>query len=177
MMSRPHLLRRFAGDQRGVAAVEMALVGTLMAGALVNVAEVSRYAYMSSQVSAATQAGAQAAIITCEPGATPITTNCPAAAAAINAAIHGSSLGAHVALQGALTEGWYCVTPTSTLQFMVAASGTKPGDCSAAGVPTGKPSLYLRVRTTYTYQPIFPGLTITERFPAAIVRTAWMRML
>ena len=176
-MAPRHLLRGFAEDQRGVAAVEMALVGTFLAGALLNVVEVSRYAYMSSQVTAATQAGAQAAIITCEPGETPVTLNCPAAAAAINQAIHGSSLGAHVGLQGGLTEGWYCVTSNSTLQFMVAATATKPVDCSAAGVPAGTPSLYLRVRTTYTYEPIFPGLTITESFPAAIVRTAWMRML
>jgi len=74
-------LRRFARNERGVAAVEMAMIGGLLTGALMNVAEVGRYAYLTTEVSAASQAAAQAAIITCSTDRTPVTTNCPAVAA------------------------------------------------------------------------------------------------
>ena len=54
-------LRAFGNDRRGVAAVEAALIGGFLVVAMFNVAEVSRYAYISMQVLTASQAGAQAA--------------------------------------------------------------------------------------------------------------------
>ena len=169
-------LRGFGNDRRGVAAVEAALVGAFLVGAMFNVAEVSRYAYISMQVLTAGQAGAQAAIVTCDPPETPVTTNCPKASAAIEAAIKGTSLGNAVALQGGLAEAWYCVNPEGVLQ-QVAASAAKPANCVAAGVPTGAPSLYLSLRVAYQFEPIFPGLTLIETFPRTIVKSAVMRML
>lgn len=169
-------LRGLAADERGVAAIEMALVGSLLVAAVMNVVEVSRYAYVSTQVAAATQAAAQAAIIECPTSATPVTTNCTGLDHAVAVAIEGTSLGDEVSLKGSLSEGWYCLTGKSGLQKMSNA-GSPPGDCSGAGLAGDKPGLYLRVATTYAYEPIFPGLTITEAFPKAIVRTAWMRTL
>lgn len=169
-------LRAFGADRRGVAAVEAALVGGFLVGAMFNVAEISRYAYVSMQVLTAGQAGAQAAIITCDPPETPVTTNCPDAAAAIQTAITGTSLGSEVALHGGLTEGWYCVNPEGVLEH-VAAANAKPANCTDAGVPGGKPSLYLSLRVAYEFEPIFPGLTLAEAFPQTIVKSAIMRML
>lgn len=159
-------------DDRGVAAIETALVGSLLIAALMNVVEVSRYAYVSAQVSAATQAGAQAAAIACDPNETPATVNCPEVADAVEASLHGSSLGEAIHLDGALEEGWYCVTADDKLQY-ASGAGSKPSDCGAGG----QPGLYLQVRTTYAYQPLFPGLTVAAAFSGAIERTAWMRML
>ena len=169
-------LTRAARDERGVAAVEMALVGGLLATAMLNVVEVSRYAYVTTQVSAASQAGAHAAIVTCDPTETPATTNCPALATAVSTAIHGSSLGSQVSLHGAIAEAWYCVNPSTGALQQVAAAGSPPDDCSAVGSTTEDPALYLRVETQYSYQPIFPGLTIASTFSSTIVRVAWMRM-
>jgi Flp pilus assembly pilin Flp len=166
---------RFARDQRGVAALEMGLVGGLLATALLNVVEVSRYAYMTAQVGAASQAAAHAALVKCEPTETPVTLNCGDIDAEITKAIRGSSLGSQVRLHGALRERWYCLTPTGALQDMSAA-GSKPTSCLEAGDPSVRPGLYLRVETEYTYEPLFPGLTIAETFADVIVRASWMRV-
>lgn len=169
-------LGRFDDDERGVAAVEMALTGTLMMAALLNVVEVGRYAYLSMQVLSASQAGAHAAIVTCKPAETPVTTACPKAEAAILGAIEGTSLGANISLDGALDEGWYCMNEELALEKVGPASAAKP-NCQEAGLPTGPVSLYLRVRVRAAFQPLFPGLTITESFPDILRRTAWMRLL
>ena len=175
MRIRP-MLSRFAADARGVAGIEMALVGTLVIGALLNVVEVGRYAYTTAQVAAASQAGAHAALVTCDPTEVPVATNCTGAAARIQTAIQGTSLADAVALDGPLVEGWYCVNQQGGLQLMAAGSEPKPQDCADAGTPSARPAFYLRVRAAHDYEPIFPGLTLTETFPDIIVRTAWMRM-
>jgi Flp pilus assembly protein TadG len=168
-------LGRFGGDARGMAAVEMALVSGVLGAALLNVAEVGRYAYLSSQVSAASQAGAHAAIVRCSATETPVTINCPVVASAINTSIQGSSLGNHVTLYGAISERWYCLTAQGALQDMAAANA-RPNNCLAAGDASQQPALYLRVQTQYTYEPIFPGLTIVETFADTIIKTSWMRL-
>jgi Flp pilus assembly pilin Flp len=169
-------LRRFADDERGVAAVEMALIGTLLAGALMNVAEISRYAYLAMEVDAAAQAGAQAAVVKCDPAETPITINCPEADDEIETAISGTSLGQGVTLEEPIDEAWYCLNGEGALQ-KVSPAGSKPSDCSQAGAPNGRPGLYVRLRTTFTYEPIFPGLTLVEALPETITRSAMMRLL
>ena len=169
------LLRRIWKDERGVAAVEVALVSTLLVTALFNVVEVGRYTYIASQVSAASQAGAQAALVTCSATQTPVTSNCSALAAAITTALRGTTLGAGITQQGGLTERWYCVNSAGVLQDMTPADN-KPSNCSAAG-GSGLPGLYVTVRAAYTYQPIFPGLTIVAALPATVSKSAWMRML
>ncbi len=177
MIPTAFFLRRFARNERGVAAVEMAMIGGLLTGALMNVAEVGRYAYLATEVSAASQAAAQAAIITCSTDKTPVTTNCPAVAAAITTALRGTSLGDHVSLvTGGMTEGWYCLRGDGT-QVWISAAADKPANCLAAGEPNVLPTLYLSLQATYDYEPMFPGLTIVQSFPAQIRRTSWMRML
>ena len=120
-------------------------------------------------------AGAQAALVTCSATQTPVTSNCSAVASAITTALQGTSLGSGITQQGALTERWYCVNSGGALQDMAAAAN-KPSNCSAAG-GSGLPGLYVTVQATYTYQPIFPGLTIVATLPAAVTKSAWMRML
>jgi len=162
-------LQSLRRDERGVAAIEAALVSGVLAVSLMNVVEVTRYAYTASQVEAATQAAAQAAVIACDLSHTPVTSNCPEVNTAIANAIHGTSLGDDVSLDGSLSEQWHCISGSDTLQ---PASG-QDATCS----DDAKPGLYLRVRTTYTYQPLFPGLTVAEGFSGTINRTAWMRTL
>jgi Flp pilus assembly pilin Flp len=169
-------LRQFGADERGVAAIEMALVGTLLAGALLNVAEVSRYAYLAMEVNAAAQAGAQAAIVKCNPTETPVTINCPEVDDAIETAITGTSLGERITLKAPVDEAWYCLTPAGDLQEM-GPPDEKPEDCEEAGVPAGRPALYVRLQTTFTYEPMFPGLTIVQSFAETIERSAMMRLI
>lgn len=166
---------RFARDERGVAALEMALTLGIVSGALVNGAEVGRYIYTSAEIVAATQAGAQAAVSVCDATKIPATTNCAALNAAVTGAVHGGTLGATLALHGPLTEAWYCVNASGALQN-VGAADAHPANCTAAGDPAGVPALYLRVQTEFTYHPMFPGMTVVDTFPQTILRSAWMRM-
>lgn len=163
----------FARDDRGVAAIEGVFVSALLATALMNVIEVSRYAYISAQVAAATQAGAQAAAMACDTTKSPATTNCPALADAVDEAVADTSLGSEVSREGAIEEGWYCVNGQGALHYE-GGPGSKPSSC---GGSAGAPGLYLKVSTTYAFEPIFPGLTIAAAFSDNIERTAWMRML
>lgn len=169
-------LRRFGRAEDGVAAVEMALVSGVLIAALLNVVEVGRYAYLSAQVTAATQAGAHAAIARCSEAQSPVTLNCPNVADEVTAAVQGTSLGALVELRGGLTEAWYCVNAQGVLEEM-AAPAERPEDCADAGDEDAEAGLYLRVQTEFTYEPLFPDLTLAETFPEVIVRTAWMRLL
>ncbi|WP_411286528.1 TadE/TadG family type IV pilus assembly protein [Phenylobacterium sp.] len=176
MTRRRRGLQGFRNDDRGVAAVELALIGSLFVGAVLNVADVAHYALVTTQVAVASQAAAQASVATCDTTETPVTINCADVAAAVTTAIRGTSLGSAVTLQGGLNEGWYCLNAANTLQY-VAAPASKPSNCIAVNDPGSAPALYLRVQAAYAYQPIFPGLTVAAAFPGQIVRTAWMRLL
>jgi len=169
-------IRRFGADQRGVAAVETALITGVFAVALFNAIEVGRYAYILMEAEQATQAGAEAALMTCDSQHVPATTGCPGLNTAVTAAIHGTSLGSNVALNGAITEGYYCLNASNVL-VLASDTSSRPADCSAFGNGALSPVLYLQVHTTYTYAPIFTGLTIGQNFPTSVQKTAWMRML
>lgn len=176
-MRRLRSWRRFAADQRGVAAVEMALFGTLVVGALLNVVEIGRYAYMSTQVTSAGQAGAYATLASCPATETPVTTNCNGVEEAVTTAIEGTSLGDAISLDGSLTEAWYCVDDEGELVEVGQKSEARATNCQEVNSPSDVPGLYVRVRVTCDFEPIFPGLTLAAAFNDKIVRTAWMRVL
>jgi Flp pilus assembly protein TadG len=171
------LLRRFGRDQRGIAAVEVAMVVGLFAVGGMNATDVGRYAYQTSQVNAAAQAGAEAALNTCDLAHTPATLNCAGLVPAVTAGVQSTTLGTQVTIDGAVSEGWYCLDTSGTLQLAGTAS-SKPADCSGISAPAANatPSLYMQVPVTYPFQPLFPGLTLAQTFTSAIKRTAWMRM-
>ena len=169
-------LARLARDERGVAAIEAAAVGSLLSVTLLNAVEIGRYAYTTTQVAAAAQAGAQGALIACPTDKTPATLECPELQTAVTTALQGSSLGDDIRRHGDLHEAWQCINASGQLQEM-ASAGSRPDDCSGAGDPAQKPGLYLRVQTEYQYQPIFPGLTLAQGFDSVIIRSAWIRML
>lgn len=166
---------RFAADERGIAAVEMSVVGALLATALMNVAEVGRYAYIAAEVAAASQAGAQVILTTCDTLHTPITLACPDSQSAIVTATQGTSLGADLKIKTPVNEGWYCLKDDGTLKFEGKAD-EKPEDCGDVGEPQQRAELYVQVTASYDYQPMFPGLTLAQAFPGQISRTAWMRV-
>lgn len=171
------LLNRLNRDERGVAAVEMAMVGAFFIIGLVSTTDVGRYAYQTSEVNAAAQAGAQAALMACDVAHTPATLNCSDLKAAVTTAIQSTGLGENVTIDGAISEGYYCLDASNNLQ-LAGPANSKPTDCS--NVPkaaTGAtPTLYLQAPVTYTFQPLFPGLTLAQTFAPQIKRTAWMRM-
>jgi Flp pilus assembly protein TadG len=166
-------------DQRGVAAVEFGLFAIFLSLALVNVTDVSIYIYQRMQAENATEVAAQAAWKACDLSVLPPTTDCSSLAAsqtAVQNALASTSLGTHVSLvSGSPSVGYYCVNSSNALQFVSNVS-SKPADCTAAGTPSLQPGYYIQVQTTFTYAPLFPGLSISSTFPTPINRTAIMRL-
>jgi Flp pilus assembly protein TadG len=162
-------------DQRGVAAIEFGIFAVLLSAALANVTDVSIYIYQRMQVENATEIAAQAALKTCSTKL-PATTNCPGLLAAMQNSLQSTSLGAAVALQsGSPTEGYYCINASNALQYVSDVS-SKPADCTAAGMPALQPGDYILVNTTFSYQSLFPGLSVATTFPTPISRTAMLRL-
>lgn len=163
-------------DTRGLAGIEFGLICGFLAIAVLNVTDVSVFLYSKLQVNEATQMGAQAAWATCDLNHLPATTKCPGMAAAVTTAIQSTSLGDSVKLvTGYPSDGYYCVNSSGTLQY-VSDYSSPPNNCSAAGNSGTVPGEYVKVQTTYTYAPIFPGITIAAILPSQLTSTAWTRL-
>lgn len=170
-------LSRFRTDERGVAAIEMGVIGAMLLVGVLNAVDVGRYAFETGEVNAAAQAGAQAANVTCDPTKTPATLNCPELEDAVAAAVAATRLGDGVKLKTPIAEAYYCLDKNRQLQ-QVASASSKPANCSGISNATAAatPTLYLQVEVSHEFEPLFPGLTLASRFKPAIVRTSWMRM-
>ena len=170
-------LRRYCFEQRGAAAAEFALVLTLLAVPILNVVDLSLYAWNRMQVDNAAQVAAQAAWKTCVPPTfLPATSNCSGLSAAVTTAAQSTSLGSGVTVTST-TENYYCVnTSTNVLVTVGTYPGTKPGDCSSVGSSSDTPGEYVKVTVSYTYTSIFPGATIVSVLTTPVVRQAWMRL-
>jgi hypothetical protein len=119
---------------------------------------------------------AQAAWKSCDLSKLPATTNCSALSNAVQNAVHSTSLGSRVTVQsGSPSEGYYCLNSSDALQY-VSGVTSKPADCSAAGMSNLQPADYIRVDTTFTYTPLFPGISVAESFATPITKSAWMRL-
>jgi Flp pilus assembly protein TadG len=163
-------------DQRGVAAIEFAVFGSFLSIAMLNVTDVSIYIYQRMQVENATEVAAQAAYKTCDTSMLPATVNCPGLTTAIQNSLQSSSLGTRVTLQAnSPSEGYYCINSSNALQFVSDVS-SKPADCTAAGMPSLQPGDYIQIQTTFSYTPLFPGITVTNAFSTPILRKAMMRL-
>lgn len=169
-------LREWRKDCRGVAGVEFALVGGFLCLAVVNVADIGVYLYKRMNVENAALVGAMSALKACNTDQLPATVNCPGLTAAVTAAVQSTSLGAAVTLNGPVSEGYYCVNSSSALQY-VSSVASKPADCSAAGMPTLQPADYVQVAVTFSYTPIFSGISVAGVFTTPITKTAMVRML
>lgn len=170
------MVRDWCGDCRGVAGVEFALIGGFLCLAVVNVADIGIYLYKRMNVENAALVGAMSALKACDATQLPATVNCPGLTAAVTAAIQSTSLGTAVTLSGAVSEGYYCVSSSNTLQY-VASVAKKSANCSSAGMPTLQPADYVQVTVTFSYAPIFTGLSVAGLFTTPITKTAMVRML
>lgn len=163
--------------RQGVAAVEFALIASILVLMVVNAFDVGIYFYTAMQVDNAAEMGVQAAWQTCDPSKTPATVQCPELATAVQAAVSSTTLGSRVRLDnGYPREGYYCLDgATGQLQYM-ADVYHKPNDCRDASNPTVKPGDYIQVQVTYLYRASFP-LSIANFFASPIVRSAMMRLV
>jgi Flp pilus assembly protein TadG len=179
MMTKETLKFFFRDDARGAAAVEFALVALFLVGGLINAAEVGRYEYQLLQVENAAEVGAQTAWTVCNNLATmvPATTNCTGLNSAMTTAIQSTNLGTAVTLaSGYPAEGYYCVNTTTHALQLVGGVTSKPANCSAAGNASIGPGDYIQVGVSFTYTPLFTGMTVMGSSSQSIFRTSWMRL-
>ena len=95
---------------------------------------------------------------------------------AITYAVQGTTLGSEVTLQSqSPSEGYYCLNTSNALEY-VGGIHNRPADCTATGRPNLQPSDYIKIGTTFTYQPMFSGITVAGLLSTPITKTAWMRL-
>lgn len=170
------LFGRLLRDDRGVAAIELSLIMSFAVVGCLNVADLVVYARDRLEVENAAAMGAQAALKTCDAQHVPATVDCPGLNAAITAAVQSTGLGTGISVaSGYPEEGYYCVNSSGVLTYVSSVS-SKPTDCTSAGTPNNFPGDYVEVETSFTYAPLFPGITVTGAFPGTITKTAWMRV-
>ena len=174
-IARRHGLAR---DERGLAAIEFALIGGTLIFGLFNMIDFGRYLYAKMEVQNAAQMGVQSVWSTCNtPSLLPATTACTNESTSLSTGVQSTSLGTSVTVaSGYPTEGWYCVNSSGALVSVGAITTTKPADCSSVGVATNQPADYFVVRTTYTYAPLFTAFSVANVLPTPIVATNYMRM-
>ena len=173
------VLHRFCEDRQGAAAVEFAGAALFLILGLLNAVDLGYYTYQRMEVENAAQVGAQAVWNTCYDPTymLPATQNCTGLNAAIVAAVQSTSLGAAVSLgDGFPAEGYYCASSSGALQS-VGTLSSKPASCSAAGNASVAPGDYVQVGVSYSYAPLFPGITVMSAWGiSSISMTSWMRL-
>jgi len=168
--------RRYRSDQNGAAAVEFALVLSLLIVPILNIVDFAYYGWCRMQVDNAAQMATQAAWKTCTPPTfLPATSNCTGLGTAVSNAAGSTSL------QGAITvtsttENYYCVNSSNALVTVGTFPGTKPSDCSSVGSASDTVGDYVKITVSYTYAPLFPAVSIASALASPITRTAWMRL-
>jgi Flp pilus assembly protein TadG len=175
------LFRRVAmlgSDQRGASALEFALFAGILGFGLLNTADITMYIYKRMQVENATEMAVQAAWKACDPsqGFLPATTSCPGLTTAITNAVQSTALGNKVSISGSPTEGYYCLNSSGALQYVSAVTSNPPADCSVTGLSGQQPADYIQITTTFSYAPLFPGVTVASAFTTPIVKTGMMRL-
>lgn len=171
---------RYCSEQCGAAAVEFALVLTLLTVPLLNVADFAFYAWDRMQLDNAAQSAAQAAWAECDPSKLPATSNCPNIGAKVSAGAHLTSLGGAVNVASGTStppEGYYCTDTSGNLVPAGPITSARPANCSASGgLSSDVPGDYVQITVSYTYTPIFPAVSIASSLASPITRTAWMRL-
>ncbi len=172
---RPRLgLRAAWFSVSGASALEFAILAPILATLVLNVYDFTVYISRSMQVANAAQMGAQAVRETCDSANQPATKKC-SFDAAVGAAIHGTSLGTSVVLNGAVTEAYYCVGTDGTLQNAGSVNNPPPANCSAFGGVGVTPGDYVKVSVEYPYSPLFP-YSLAGFLPTPIRKSSMIRI-
>ena len=72
-------------------------------------------------------------------------------------------------------EGYYCVNSSGVLTWVSNVS-SPPNTCTSVGSASTVPADYVVVQTTYTFAPIFPGLSVGGLLPTSLTSTSYVRL-
>ncbi len=188
------MMGRYLRGTRGAAAAELALWLAVLVVPVLNVVDLGFYCFQAIQVRAAAQAAAQSAEELCGAKSQttfPASANCTGLSSQLTSAAQSTSLGTQVTVAASSTEGYYCSDASGTLVatspanrkinpwLYTATSGMTPFPADCTGVNannTGNPGDYLAVTVTYTYAPLFRGVSVANLFGGAITHTSWIRL-
>lgn len=166
--------RRFIRDRSGAVAAETALVSGFLALLIVQVLDFGWFAYCSVQIRMAAQAAAARAATACsEDALLPATQNCPGLKAKMEAAANEVSIGGTITISDP-DEGYFCHDNNNAL-VEVGALDNKPADCMPYSA-TATPADFVYVTATYTFNPIFPGVSAVSYLGGAMTADGWMRV-
>ena len=175
----------FLRDTRGNAAAEFALWVSIMLVPVLSATDLSFYAFQRMMLESAAEAAVQTAWHTCNQSAYLPLKNCSGVLAAMRTAAQNTSLNTSVTLADAsVVDRYYCASTSGVLQTPTGATSgntttlpTGPATCSS--VTTGSttaPGEYVEATVTYTYTPLFSGLSIGSLLPTTVTKTASMRL-
>lgn len=165
--------RAYLKCRAGAAAAEFALILTLLVIPLLNAFDIGVYVYQRMQLDNAAQVAVQAAWAQCAPsGKVPATVNnnCAGLSGTMATAVQTTPLGSGVTL-GTPSEQ-YCCPGAGTVTCQGSVATTTPANCSSGQAPGD----YIFVTASYTYSPLYAGISIASLLTTPITRTAWMRL-
>jgi Flp pilus assembly protein TadG len=191
-MSLGRSLRRFAADTRGAAAAEFVLWVTALLVPILSAFDLGAYAYQKMQAQIAAQAAVQYVWHVCDYtiGGTPAfsATKCPKLTLAnVTTAAQDTTLGTGVTVTS-VGEGYYCVDAAGALKGPFGSASTKIGTAPTPPSPntcanvipgsTTPPGDYVSATVSYTFQPLFSGLSIVDLLTSSspITQTAYVRL-
>lgn len=167
--------RRFLADTRAVAAGEMALVLPIVGFITLNIVDLATYMYSKMQVDLAAEQAAGAVRKLCLD--TPASSCGTTYATQMTAAAQKTTLGNRVTLVGTPTEKYYCADASGNLVLVATPPTAPPATCtSVVSGSTAKPGSYIKAVSSYTYAPIFPGVSVASYLSTPVQSAAWMRL-
>lgn len=167
--------RRLFACRAGTATIEFAFVSSILLIMFLNLIDVSLRIWSQMEVDNAAEVGAQAAYANCAGLPVPATTNCTAMTTDITAAIQSTSLGSNVTLSGgAPTETYYCLKSNALFSVGSGTSPPSPYDCTLAGNAGATPGDYITVNVSYSFSPLFSGLSVVSS--STLTATGTMRL-
>ena len=168
-------LVRFIRDCSGAIAAETALVVGFLVVLIGQVLDFGWFVYCSVQMKMAAQAAAaEAAVVCSEAEDLPALDNCEPTGKTLKEAMEEAanrvSIGGTITIADEdLKEGYYCSNGDAL------AVVTTPDSCSPYS-DTEKPGDYVRVTVSYTFTPLFPGLSAISYSADAMKAEGWMRV-
>lgn len=174
--------RSFLRDCRGAIAAETALVSGFLVVLIAQVLDFGWFAYCSVQVRMAAQAAAaESAVVCTQDFMLPATVNCGSGLKSkMQTAANEVSIGGAITIADAdLKEAYYCPDPDSNNALVKVGEVTddpKPADCTAVGSPKDTPGDFVHVTVTYTFTPLFPGLSAISYSGNTMKSEGWMRV-
>lgn len=175
-------LKRLRGDTSGLATIEFAFVSLVMMYTILNGVEVARWSLQRMQVANAVNSATQAVWNACTSTKLPATTKCTDATtgmtAAITAGLQSTSLGSDVTLDtGFPSEAYYCLDSDGVLTKVGEVADPKPADCSEVDDDDHAPGDYVMISASYTFTPLFPGMTVADLLPTDMTSSGSMRLI